>query len=147
MADGESVKVAVRVRPFNQVRHRPGGPRARLQSPCQGLPQPGALALGRWRRFHCRMRRACAFCAGTLAAAQHSWLIIMFAGYCQREKDRNSKLCVRMLDKMTTVINPADQSEKKFTFDYSYWSHDGERSLPDGYNESAGDGAVGSSSS
>lgn len=47
-----------------------------------------------------------------------------------------------MLDKQTTVINPEDQTEKKFTFDYSYWSHDGEKTLSDGYNESAGDGAV-----
>ena len=75
MADGESVRVAVRVRPFNG-----------------------------------------------------------------REKERNATCCVRMNDKSTTLINPENQQEKTFTFDYSYWSHDGERTRDDGYNESAGPG-------
>ena len=60
----------------------------------------------------------------------------------QREKDRDSKLCVRMLGPTTTVINPEDKKEKSFSFDYSYWSHDGERGRPDGYNECAGEGMV-----
>jgi hypothetical protein len=60
----------------------------------------------------------------------------------QREKDRDSKLCVRMLGPTTTVINPEDKKEKSFSFDYSYWSFDGERGLPDGYNECAGEGVV-----
>ena len=47
-----------------------------------------------------------------------------------------------MLGKETTVINPVDGAEKKFTFDYSYWSHDGEQARSDGYNECAGEGAV-----
>jgi len=76
MADGESVRVAVRVRPFNG-----------------------------------------------------------------REKERGAKLCVRMTDKATTMINPENKQEKTFTFDFSYWSHDGERTRPDGYNEPAGPGA------
>ena len=75
MADGESVRVAVRVRPFNS-----------------------------------------------------------------REKERNAALCVRMSDKSTTLINPENKQEKTFTFDYSYWSHDGESTREDGYNESAGPG-------
>ena len=62
--------------------------------------------------------------------------------YWQREKDRDSKLCVRMLGPTTTVINPEDKKEKSFSFDYSYWSHDGERGRPDGYNECAGEGMV-----
>jgi hypothetical protein len=61
----------------------------------------------------------------------------------QREKERSSKLCVRMLGPQTTVINPENGDEKKFTFDYSYWSHDGESARPDGYNECAGEGKVG----
>eukprot|EP00283_Hemiselmis_rufescens_P005402 CAMPEP_0173429138 /NCGR_PEP_ID=MMETSP1357-20121228/7926_1 /TAXON_ID=77926 /ORGANISM="Hemiselmis rufescens, Strain PCC563" /LENGTH=1106 /DNA_ID=CAMNT_0014393271 /DNA_START=100 /DNA_END=3420 /DNA_ORIENTATION=- len=76
MADGESVRVAVRVRPFNQ-----------------------------------------------------------------REKDRSSKLCIRMMDKTTTIRNPENDVEKPFTFDFSYWSHDGAKELPNGYNEPAGPGA------
>eukprot|EP00288_Rhodomonas_lens_P002224 CAMPEP_0177731524 /NCGR_PEP_ID=MMETSP0484_2-20121128/22603_1 /TAXON_ID=354590 /ORGANISM="Rhodomonas lens, Strain RHODO" /LENGTH=972 /DNA_ID=CAMNT_0019244655 /DNA_START=136 /DNA_END=3050 /DNA_ORIENTATION=- len=58
----------------------------------------------------------------------------------QREKDRNAKLCVRMLDKSTTLVNPEDGKEKTFTFDYSYWSHDGQAEQPDGYNKCAGPG-------
>jgi hypothetical protein len=76
MADGESVRVAVRVRPFNA-----------------------------------------------------------------REKERSAALCVRMTDKSTTLINPENKQEKTFTFDYSYWSHDGETTRDDGYNECAGPGA------
>ena len=47
-----------------------------------------------------------------------------------------------MLGPMTTVINPENGDEKKFTFDYSYWSHDGESARDDGYNECAGEGKV-----
>jgi len=53
------------------------------------------------------------------------------------------------------VINPEDGKDKSFTFDFSYWSHDGydncavsvswieiprERMRPDGYNECGGEG-------
>ncbi|XP_071172316.1 kinesin-like protein KIF28 isoform X21 [Mytilus edulis] len=45
----------------------------------------------------------------------------------QREKDRTSKLIIKMQDQMTTIANPETPNEepKKFSFDYSYWSHDG----------------------
>ncbi|XP_046580338.1 kinesin-like protein KIF28P isoform X2 [Haliotis rubra] len=45
----------------------------------------------------------------------------------QREKDRQAKLIIKMQDKMTMIINPDGNNEdpKKFSFDYSYWSHDG----------------------
>ena len=45
-----------------------------------------------------------------------------------------------MADKTTTIINPENQAEKRFTFDFSYWSHDGAKERPDGYNEPAGPG-------
>lgn len=37
----------------------------------------------------------------------------------------------------TTIINDPNQKtgEKKFTFDFSYWSHDGYREREDGYLE------------
>ena len=42
----------------------------------------------------------------------------------QREKDLKSDLVVKMYDQ-TTEIQPHDGGEpKKFTFDFSYWSHD-----------------------
>jgi len=38
----------------------------------------------------------------------------------------------------TTIINPEDDSEKDFAFDYSYWSHDGFITEDDGYNTGGG---------
>ena len=45
----------------------------------------------------------------------------------QREKDRTSKLIIKMQGQMTSIYNPETPKEepKKFSFDYSYWSHDG----------------------
>lgn len=37
---------------------------------------------------------------------------------------------------ITTLINPENQDEKEFAFDYSYWSHDGFETDDTGYNES-----------
>lgn len=48
----------------------------------------------------------------------------------EREKNLNPKLCVSMDGPMTTIFDPkgGDPSnktgERKFTFDYSFWSHD-----------------------
>ncbi|XP_046842712.1 kinesin-like protein KIF28P [Xenia sp. Carnegie-2017] len=45
-----------------------------------------------------------------------------------REKDRNAKCCIDMPNKtMTRIKDPdnPDQPPKEFTFDFSYWSHDG----------------------
>ncbi|KAK4337136.1 hypothetical protein RND71_043895 [Anisodus tanguticus] len=44
-----------------------------------------------------------------------------------REKQRNAKCIIKMHEKTTELINPNDSKEKprKFTFDHSYWSHDG----------------------
>jgi kinesin family protein 1 len=45
-------------------------------------------------------------------------------------------LCVAMSDTETVCTNIlADQEEKKFTFDYSFWSHDGFKTRDDGYTE------------
>ncbi|XP_065676074.1 kinesin-like protein KIF28 [Hydra vulgaris] len=43
-----------------------------------------------------------------------------------REKERNSQCCLKMIDKMTQIIDPEnpDQPPKEFSFDFSYWSHD-----------------------
>ena len=42
-----------------------------------------------------------------------------------RERQEGADLCVSMVGNMTKITNKADGSEKKFNFDYSYWSHDG----------------------
>jgi kinesin family protein 13 len=50
----------------------------------------------------------------------------------QREKDLQTKLCVRMKDNTTVLIDEFG-NEKAFSFDYSFWSHDGCREEEDGY--------------
>jgi pSer/pThr/pTyr-binding forkhead associated (FHA) protein len=42
-----------------------------------------------------------------------------------REKSMSSKCVIEMKDNMTKITDPASGKEKKFYFDYSYWSHDG----------------------
>lgn len=53
----------------------------------------------------------------------------------KREKARNATLIVAMKGETTYLSNPEepDEEPKKFTFDYSYWSHDGFEAKPDGY--------------
>jgi hypothetical protein len=46
--------------------------------------------------------------------------------------------CLRSQGPQTTIINPEDDSEKDFAFDYSYWSHDGFITEEDGYNTAGG---------
>ena len=54
----------------------------------------------------------------------------------KREKDRNAVLIVKMNGGTTMLTNPEDSKEtKSFTFDHSYWSHDGFKELPNGYFE------------
>ena len=52
-----------------------------------------------------------------------------------REKDRNSVCCIEMPGANQTIIRDDLGKEKKFTFDHSFWSHDGFRVLEDGYME------------
>ncbi|XP_048735911.1 kinesin-like protein KIF28 isoform X5 [Ostrea edulis] len=58
----------------------------------------------------------------------------------QREKDRQAKLIIKMQGQMTTIKNPETPNEepKSFSFDYSYWSHDGFQEKSDGILEPAG---------
>lgn len=43
-----------------------------------------------------------------------------------RENEMGAKVCLRMTKQGQTIItNPEDDKDKTFTFDYSYWSHDG----------------------
>jgi hypothetical protein len=50
-----------------------------------------------------------------------------------REKTANSKLIVGMSGQQTIITNPQSEEEKKFAFDYSYWSHDGFSTDAKGY--------------
>ncbi|XP_023930292.1 kinesin-like protein KIF28P isoform X2 [Lingula anatina] len=55
----------------------------------------------------------------------------------QREKDHGAKLIIDMQGQLTTIKNPETPSEepKKFSFDFSYWSHDGFTERADGVLE------------
>lgn len=43
----------------------------------------------------------------------------------EREIKGNSKCCVRMQGPTTQLVDPENGKDKTFTFDYSFWSHDG----------------------
>ena len=50
--------------------------------------------------------------------------------------DGTDQLCVDMTDTETMVTDILNtQEEKKYTFDFSFWSHDGYNTLEDGYTE------------
>uniref|UniRef100_UPI000180AFDB kinesin-like protein KIF28P n=1 Tax=Ciona intestinalis TaxID=7719 RepID=UPI000180AFDB len=56
----------------------------------------------------------------------------------EREKSRSSRLIINMNGGTTIISDPDDKyPDKKFTFDFSYWSHDGYRERDDGYLEPA----------
>ena len=50
-----------------------------------------------------------------------------------REKDKDSELIIQMKNNTTIIRNPITNTTKQFTFDYSYWSHDGFHENEDGY--------------
>lgn len=49
-----------------------------------------------------------------------------------REKQRNAVSVIKMEGKSTIIRDPADNSEKTFVYDFSYWSHDGFEEQTDG---------------
>ena len=49
-----------------------------------------------------------------------------------REKGLNAVCCIQMKGKKTTIVSD-EGGEKDFTFDYSFWSHDGSIEEEDGY--------------
>lgn len=53
----------------------------------------------------------------------------------KREKDRRAKLIIGMNGNTTVITNPETKEDKKFAFDYSYWSFDGFKERKDGYSE------------
>ena len=57
--------------------------------------------------------------------------------YNSREKTRNAVNIIEMNGQTTLIKDPENPSAepRKFTFDYSYWSHDGFKELGDGYLE------------
>ena len=61
-------------------------------------------------------------------------MIFLNHAHNSREKARNAKLIIDMSGPTTKIQNPDEPNEdpKKFTFDYSYWSHDGGKEESDG---------------
>ncbi|CAF0775133.1 unnamed protein product [Brachionus calyciflorus] len=51
----------------------------------------------------------------------------------QREKDAKSKLIVSMAGNQTIISHPQTKEEKKYAYDYSYWSHDSFKTESNGY--------------
>ena len=51
-----------------------------------------------------------------------------------REKKRKATLVIKMNGNQTVISDPANmKDQKKFAFDYSYWSHDGFKEESNGY--------------
>ncbi|RMZ97654.1 kinesin KIF28P, partial [Brachionus plicatilis] len=50
-----------------------------------------------------------------------------------REKNANSKLIVEMAGNQTVIREPDTNEEKKYAYDFSYWSFDGFKTEADGY--------------
>lgn len=57
----------------------------------------------------------------------------------QRENTRRAKLIIHMSGNQTSIMDPSVMDRggepKKFSFDYSYWSHDGFQEKENGYLE------------
>ncbi|XP_046565118.1 LOW QUALITY PROTEIN: kinesin-like protein KIF28P [Haliotis rubra] len=51
----------------------------------------------------------------------------------KRERERNATCIVGMNGPTTIITDPSNNEEKKFNFDYSYWSHDGSKEDANGY--------------
>jgi len=52
----------------------------------------------------------------------------------EREVKGNSKCCVQMSGPTTAIADPVTGKSKPYTFDYSFWSHNGFHDV-DGYSE------------
>jgi hypothetical protein len=53
--------------------------------------------------------------------------------------DPPDQLCFRCNGGQTTIFDPSgEEDERTFTYDYSFWSHDGYKDRGDGYLEPDG---------
>ena len=69
-------------------------------------------------------------CRKWITSLQYTILLVevisLILSHNDRENARGATLIINMIDKTTEIANPAEKNEepKRFTFDYSYWSHD-----------------------
>ena len=59
-----------------------------------------------------------------------------------RERERGARCIVRMNGATTTILHPDSEESRAFTFDHSYWSHDGFEADEAGYLRPAGDSSA-----
>ncbi len=66
-------------------------------------------------------------------------VVFLNIAHNKREKARNSTLIIQMNGATTEITDPAAPNDppRKFTFDYSYWSHDGFEKNEEGYLQPA----------
>jgi hypothetical protein len=55
-----------------------------------------------------------------------------------REKERNATLIIEMVGNTTKISDPVSGKVKDYSFDYSYWSHDGFEEDENGYLNAVG---------
>lgn len=62
-------------------------------------------------------------------------IIVVFFNYShnQREKNREAKLVLKANGPTVTLVDPKSSSKRNFTFDHTYWSHDGFEEDETGY--------------
>lgn len=54
-------------------------------------------------------------------------------------KNGNPECCVKMQGPMTILLEPQTEQDRPFTFDYSFWSHDGFKVDSDGVSRKEDD--------
>ena len=71
-----------------------------------------------------------------MASTDNIKIAVRVRPFNDRETERKSKCIIEMKDNITTIIKPAiagqPEERKSFTFDRSYWSHDGYQETHDG---------------
>jgi hypothetical protein len=69
--------------------------------------------------------------------AENLKVAVRVRGFNDREREMGCKLVVQMNGNTTTVLptgnDTRSSSERRYAFDYSYWSHDGFKIENDGY--------------
>jgi len=74
--------------------------------------------------------------AGAPVKSENIKVAVRLRPFTERERQRNSSRIVDIEQNTVVIYNPKDRdvSLKKFTFDYSYWSHDGFKKDASGVN-------------
>ncbi|KAI0215596.1 Kinesin-related protein 1 [Lamellibrachia satsuma] len=76
-------------------------------------------------------------CSLIMTSVENVKVAVRVRPFNRRELSRNAQLVVEMDNATTMLIDPSNPkaAPKKFTYDFSYWSHDGFKVRQDGYHE------------